>query len=485
MHTLIGRAARPAVRTILASFFVAGTAAAQDTALVMVHGINSNETTWSFAASQLQWQLRVVPVLPGLNWLRSEPEQASQLASILDGDGHTSNPARRMPFVGHSNGGLVSREYSRSGGRLSHAVTVGTPHRGAFLANAFLAGYVTDYAAYLINSVYDPLDFYATQDPATPGILQAANVVGSYLVSWADAILYNMCPAYGMCWLNYIGGTLAPVAFALAENSTATQTLNTESNLTREANDILGRVGLWTALDPENAVFHVLTPESANEWSAVRFAAMGAYFYAYDHYRYHEDWVLRYYADLWLWGVVALVDMDADWQELTGNLLHYYSEIDTYHGYVYTFMTVRWNDGIVPYTSAEYPGGISQQVVGNIAHGRQTSSAFVVDKVREVLVNFGIPPREYQPPPPSNSVSIHGPYAMRPGNSCYWNASTDIASATFEWSVNGSVVAYGSDLLYTAYSDFTLSVRGYNAEGVNATAARSISVNSGNGDCPL
>ena len=483
MSTLIGCRARGALRIIMMAGVLANVAAAQDTALVMLHGFNSDGGTWANAASFLRDRLQVTAVRPSLNWVRSEAEQADSLARFLNTNALTSNPARRMPFVAHSNGGLVSREYSRLGGRLSNLVTVATPHRGVFLANAFLAGMVTDYMGYLLNTLYNPIGYYGTHDPAIPSVLQLAFQQGDLMIDWTAAMLWNVCANAAACRL--ATGELAPVVIDLAEQSQATQTLNTGSNLDREAQAIAGRVGLWTLLHPQNAHFRMLTPDDADTWIVIRELAILGYFYAYDHYRYHEDFAFQYNSDLWLLGIYAMVDMDADWQLLTGNLITYMRGFDEYNGIIYTTLEAQWSDGLVSYLSAEYPGGFSERVLGNIAHVRQTGSAEVASKVRDHLAGFGIPPREYPPPTPSNVVNMHGPSAMRPGNSCYWNASTDMASPSFEWSVNGAVAGSGPDFYFTAYSNFTLSVRAYNSQGLNSTDTRSISVSSGNMDCPL
>jgi len=75
---------------------------AQDTAVVFVHGINSSAEVWTGIASNLQQRLRVAPVIPSLNWARTEGEQATQLSGILNANPLTASFARRMPFVAHS-----------------------------------------------------------------------------------------------------------------------------------------------------------------------------------------------------------------------------------------------------------------------------------------------------------------------------------------------------------------------------------------------
>ncbi|MEX2152609.1 MAG: hypothetical protein WD825_04670 [Gemmatimonadaceae bacterium] len=467
------------------SFAPSSTTKAQDPPVVFLHGIQSNGSVWDFAANNLSQRLRMTPVKPSIDWTRREPEQASQLGSILNGNPLTANSSLRFPFVTRSNGGLASREFSRGDARLRQLATVATPHTGAELANNWLNYNTANYSVNLSNAIYVPIDFYYTYDPEPPATLDFAYAIATPIAFLAAGIDALMCPLAGLCvvWdgVNFVA---APVVHEMAEGSQALQQLNAPSNLTRESGAITRRIGLWTELDPIDAIF-VLLSDNPDDWSNARGASTILYFQLYDYYSDHWDSFLAAYSPLWLEGMAWLIDMDAAWQELIGTLGWYTRFIDPETGYFYSQMGVVPSDGVVPYNSAEYPGGTrSQQIPGNLAHTKQASSQVVTDALYDVLRNdFLIDPRN--PPPPSGSywVNIGGPTTMRPGNTCYWYASTNVADASYQWSADGNVVGTGSELWYSATSSFTLNVLASNSQGHSASHSISVSVSNENGDC--
>jgi hypothetical protein len=93
--------------------------------------------------------------------------------------------------------------------------------------------------------------------------------------------------------------------------------------------------------------------------------------------------------------------------------------------------------------------------------------------------SFGI---QAPSPPPTPSVSIIGPTAIKPSASCYWYASASFEYSTVEWKVNGTVVGTNFDLTYSSPTSFTLDVAVSNGV-VTATSSRTVSVSSGNGEC--
>lgn len=462
-------------------------AAAQDTAVVFVHGIQSNGSVWNYAAGTLQQQLRIVPLQPSLDWLLSAPTQAGQLASFVDSDPATSNPARRMPFVGRSNGGLVSREYSRAGGRLSQIGTVATPHQGATLANNWISYGVPTYALSVLNALYTPLDFYDGQDPDTPLLIYLAANAMAPLANLANNLDGLMCPVAGMCLIwdgaNYV---YAPVVSDLAVGSQATAVLNAGPNLTQEAGTIQRRVGLWTEANPYGALFRLISSD-AGSWMTARDIAAASYIAGYQYYHDHWDPYLRAWAGIWVGGAGALIDIDAEWQALIGTLVSYDRYIDLNTGNTYINLVALANDGVVPASSAQYPGGTrSAAIPGDLVHTEQAESPAVVSALYAMLNgDFGIPPRTTTPPPPTYGAQIQGPQAVRPWDSCYWYTSSDVPDPSYEWSVDGIPVASGTDLFYSAPSSFTLSVQVWNSSGDGATASLYVDVNAQNGECAI
>lgn len=82
------------------------------------------------------------------------------------------------------------------------------------------------------------------------------------------------------------------------------------------------------------------------------------------------------------------------------------------------------------------------------------------------------------------TATIHGPTAILPAASCYWNVSHNVStgSVNYEWRANGDVVGTDQELWYSASSDFTLTVSVWDdTHGASATSA--VSVSSSNSIC--
>jgi triacylglycerol esterase/lipase EstA (alpha/beta hydrolase family) len=97
---------------------------AQDRPVVFVHGLGSSGDTWQSAAARLQSSLAIQGATPSLSWWSLYESQASELQQHVGGYGAD------IIGVGHSNGGLVTRQWSRQH-PVSGIVTLGSPHRGA------------------------------------------------------------------------------------------------------------------------------------------------------------------------------------------------------------------------------------------------------------------------------------------------------------------------------------------------------------------
>ena len=100
-------------------------ALAQDPPLVLVPGVRSNGTTWNDAQSRFNRQLTVTVYNPSLmNWRALFPDQATQLQQKLPGI------AGVPVVVGHSNGGIVAREWSKIR-PVKGLLTLSSPNQGA------------------------------------------------------------------------------------------------------------------------------------------------------------------------------------------------------------------------------------------------------------------------------------------------------------------------------------------------------------------
>jgi len=465
-------------------------AGAQDTAVVFLHGINSNGETWNYHADSLSRALRVAPVKPTVDWTQREYDQATQLAGILNGNPLTSHPARRMPFVAHSNGGVASREYRRIGGRLRQIATVATPHRGSLLANNWLNGIVWADGQAFGNALYDPYAFTFRNDPEPPGSLADTWMVVRPIASFVRTMDGLLCPTLGFCLIAPLTNIAMPFVGDVTEGSPVLETLNGGSNIAAEQGAVDSRVGLWSAIASNDAMFYLLTP-TPSAWATTRQVAYGWYFHWFTHYRYHHDWFLRTQgAPRWLDGAIALATLDIQWQSWIGALNSWYFQIDLETGAAFSIIDMVPNDGLIINSSAVYPGGTrSAQMPGFLPHTWQLSQTSVTRHLEQALsVDFGIPfrgPAPTLPQPPGYSAIITGPTEMRPGQTCNWMGSSTIVDPTYEWKVGKFLVHTGQELYYSASSNFTLTLVASNSQGHSASASTPVTVSSQSAACAV
>jgi pimeloyl-ACP methyl ester carboxylesterase len=99
-------------------------ATAQDRPAVFIHGLASNSHTWDHAVSQLAPLLAIQPYQVDLDWRAFYETQAAQLQQQIG-----SVPANVIA-VGHSNGGVIARQWSRTRD-LGSLITLASPNQGA------------------------------------------------------------------------------------------------------------------------------------------------------------------------------------------------------------------------------------------------------------------------------------------------------------------------------------------------------------------
>ena len=116
---------------------------AQARPVLLVHGFSSGPGTWDNVRSILSSETGFTfPNPVTLSASQPIPYQANQLLVYKNGGSYGPNAI----FVGHSQGGLVSR-YAHRTDSVSGLVTIGTPHAGADIA-----GSVGTFATYLLEA---------------------------------------------------------------------------------------------------------------------------------------------------------------------------------------------------------------------------------------------------------------------------------------------------------------------------------------------
>ena len=330
-------------------FAVAPGASAQDRPVVFIHGMASNSGTWEQTASRLQSRLEIVPERADVSWRSSIESQALEIAGR-----HGGLPASTIA-VGHSLGGLVARQWSRSH-RLDGVVTLGAPNRGAPIANhvnewlgfnSSLLGAVGNAFYRLGNVSYDR---WWWVHPAVEGALNW----GGYLSDFAvHHLLVDMGLQFGVPFLQqvYVG---SPYLDAL------------NGDLGREAAAVGSRVGIVNTASEywRGGPFRLKNPEYAGELSVLTATAAAALdYYGFQVYGEADpfDWEAQslafglWDAAFWLW------NFEEFWCRATSDDRPIWSG------------RCLPNDGFVPTWSQFYPGAtVNLEVNGGPVHTEET-----------------------------------------------------------------------------------------------------------------
>lgn len=341
-------------------------ASAQDQPTVFVHGFGSTGDTWKDAAARLDQRLATDSRTPTTTWRDGLGSQATEL------DSQVPSLAEAPIAVGHSNGGLVARQWSRQR-PLKGLVTVGTPHGGAPFVNNLLTWGRFNIELYsriasIVNAAARSNTDWWRWISSAAGALDFANSIASVSPT---QILQSVGLAAGV-----------PVLPQMAAGSAFLADLNSESNLSREAAS-LGRVTV-ASFHPNyyyGGPFWVLWPEGAPAIASALSASESILIFA-------ATGILTV-ADI---GDASAIDLAhamlslADW-------LHFYNDVWC-RAISTPDMSRCWvSDGLVPAWSQVIPGA-SQALAfeGGPPHTRQTRGSD--DVIHLALTNtFGVPAR--------------------------------------------------------------------------------------------
>lgn len=328
-------------------------AAAQDRAVLFLHGYRSSRALWEDTANRLQNDLQLQATR------RDTPSTDPYEAQASNLQGQTYALPSNTVAVGHSNGGIVARQLSRLR-PLSAIISLGTPHQGTGLAvnGPWLVPYFTAVAAQggafaweayyrhgyhpWFEAVYDLTEGYFAQ-----GIGLITGLFG-----------YNANPVLGQM------GPVSPFRSAL--NDSVTQEPPVRISLAFDAprrNEGGFALGLFP--DGRNVFYN------AKQSTIVFLGVLGAYFQ--NTYPYGSpDWWLGFQAEQ-LSALVA--QADSRWCFAVTN--------DSTCSIPY--------DGIVPQSSQRYPGpSLNWDLVGT--HTTEVRES--ADELYYLLTTFtSIPPR--------------------------------------------------------------------------------------------
>jgi pimeloyl-ACP methyl ester carboxylesterase len=348
---------------------VSSSAAGQARSTVFIHGFAAESSDWAATAERLRARVAIQPYLPTVSWKEKFETQAKKVETQLSALAPTS------VAVGHSNGGIVAREWARLR-QLGGIVTIGTPHRGApILANLPRWAAFSGTTRGLINEVFSA--FAGSTDWTTVLlIVESALAVASDYSLWS---LTNLISVLGVA-------TVTPVMPQMTPGSSYLTSLNGGSNLTKEASRAPKRVGIVSVASnfylagPARAI----APAQADEIATTMYTVAST---------------------LLFWGNYILInaspsDIDAIDQAMA--LIAVSDQIIAIDP-TYCYMVSRVdlaacgeNDGLVPVSSQAYPGA-PNFVIRGPAHRQEKQQSD--DAFYAALVNYvGVTPGMYKPP---------------------------------------------------------------------------------------
>ena len=438
-----------------------------DQPAAFVHGFASNQFGWVQAGDSLSRAFRIRPTYPELTWSDRWTDQAGELNSAMEGES-------QIIAVGHSNGGLISRVWSRGGGATDRIVTVGSPHQGVRLAERALTGAVFNYPVLVARDAAEAFNYYSywefqrTGAPALGALAMMFDVTNRVftLVGRIRDILAD----YGFFEIGSF--VLVPALYDMSNVRSEYFTnangfgINTPANLVREALSIQARVGIIGRYGiPGNIMLNTLFAGRAQRWINARFTVGVLAVNLFDYYEnYLPEWE-PYYPELhygaWRWYVLAvdMLQMDLYWMDHIGALGDYVPQQYAY----------EWeeSDGIVPESSQEYRLGTRQRVaLGRLTHTEEKQSPGVFDQLRLTFeTDFQVPRR----PQAVASVQVSpGNVALTVGQTAQLTATAynavggTISGRQFSWLSTDTTIA-------TASSAGLVTARGAGTASITAT----------------
>lgn len=408
--------ARIAVTVILAHLCVVAlppVARGQDVPVVFVHGIFASGQTWRATADRLAATVQIQPYIAELP---STSRFETQTATL---DGHVRALPANTIVVGHSQGGLVARDWSRSR-PLKGILTLGTPHGGSQLAARGLDLINFNLLTYNVAGLVGTYDAGGEFAWITAAI--AGHLAQTQLLSWAVASSIASSVAVA---------ALVPVAPQLVPGSAFLGTLNSGANLARESTALSKRVGLvYTAQDYWRAGAAVALAPDNREWAWWVMQVMPPVF----------DYVAAYLDTNYPSTNLVARSMAARLRDLAGLTRN----MDPMWCWAVTGDSLCRipHDGVVAVPDQVYPNGVNF-MVGGPAHTQEVQRSDA--EIRAVLAGImGVPSRGAPPPPPPPGGP--GPGSLVGGQRLY--ADQEIRSANgsvvLRYQSDGNLVLYGA-----------------------------------------
>ena len=409
---------RPRAWALLLALACPVAANGQDVPVVFVHGIFSSSDTWRATSQRLANVLQITPYLVDMPSTAVFETQTAVLNNAFAG-----LPANAIA-VGHSQGGLISRQWSRTK-PLRGILTLGTPHTGSQLTARGLDLINFNYMVYNLAG----LALGTSSAPDFAWLVYAglqAYLSQAQWLSWNGATTL----ASSVAVANYVA-----VAPQLVPGSSFLNNLNTAGNLGREDLAVAKRVALaYTATDYWRAGIAVgLAPSLRDQaWHVIQVTPPVFDFAAawLDANFPPTHFLARSFA-MRLRNLAAVMrDMDPQWcWAVTG---------DRGCGIPH--------DGIVSVVNQRYPGpGALNFAVNGPAHTQETRQSDAV--ISSVLTGvMGVVARGAAPAPPPGGSGGGGADTLTGGQRLYPDQQIVSADGTvaLRYQSDGNLVLYGA-----------------------------------------
>lgn len=349
---------------------------AQDRPAVFVHGLASSGDTWTTAAARLASTLAISPETPTIPWYERFSVQADSLEEQVGWQLATPAVA-----VGHSNGGVVIREWSRQR-PLAGGLTIGTPHWGAPLAYQMPAWILYNWD--LIRRIGEIGTFFSANWKEWSWVYftmaSALDFIGQLSNTSVSGLIYIAGLHLGL-----------PVIPEMSPGSSYLSGLNSSGNVTRESSAIPARVGI--VVRTENFFYagaiRAFSPENADNVAVAMYSTVSVLLGAASLISAHAD-----YADFGAHDTAA---------RLAG-LAFQIADYDlTYCAAVSSTLPLEFrlcerSDTVVPEWSQDWPNAIRMTRIGP-PHIRETGQ--MAGELEEALVTLlHVDPRGAEAPPP-------------------------------------------------------------------------------------
>lgn len=392
---------RLALALIVAMIGVAGPCLAQDRPVAFVHGLASGGDTWGPAAARLQAALAIQPHAPTVDSRTQFPWQAAQLEGAIGG-----LPGQTIA-VGHSNGGIVAREWSRLR-PLGGIVTLGTPNRGAPLLYNILAWsdfnyYFSNALGWLFNSALDCFH----RSCGWEWVLFANGLGTAVDTMWSlhNESLLSLATTVGIDVTMPVFGQMLPTSSYL-------QGLNAQANRDREAAEVPARVGIYSVAHNfyDAGSFRAIWPDAADEIDLYKDSTIAVLDYLSSYIYVSQD------ANSFAYDIADAMSAVADW---LFELDPFWCEVVSWPG-----LGQCWaNDTILPDWSQVYPDPRAIPIFagdGPVHIRETTESDFWLHRALTEFLNVParadtpslVPPADPgSPPPPPDPIGTLPPDA--------------------------------------------------------------------------